>query len=177
MAATVEVLVGVLGRAHGLRGELAVHVKTDEPERRLAPGATVLLGGARSRSVTSARWHSGVLLLGLEGVTDRTAAEALRGQELWARVPADEAPADDDAYYDRQLVGLAVRDAAGAEVGTVAAVLHLPSQDVLEVTTVTGTRLVPFVHELVPTVDLAQGYVQCADVRGLLDDPDDEPRG
>lgn len=175
MARTVEVLVGTLGRPHGLRGELAVHVRTDEPERRLAPGASVLLDGTRERVVASARWHSGVLLLGLVGVTDRTAAEALRGLDLWARVPADEVPADDDAYYDRQLVGLEVRDAAGAAVGTVTSVLHLPAQDVLAVRTSGGERLVPFVTELVPVVDLAGGYLQVADVGGLLSDVDDQP--
>lgn len=174
MADTVEVLVGTLGRAHGLRGELAVHVHTDEPERRLAPGATVLLDGRREATVATARWHSGVLLLGLRGVADRTAAETLRGMDLWARVPADEVPSDEDAYYDRQLVGLEVRDAAGAAVGTIAAVLHLPAQDVLEVRTPSGERLVPFVTDLVPTVDLASGYVQVADVPGLLSDTGDD---
>ncbi len=173
MAQFIEVLVGTLGRPHGLRGEVSVHVRTDEPERRFAPGAMVLLDGTRERRVASARWHSGVLLLGLEGVRDRTAAEDLRGRELWARVPAAEAPAEDDAFYDRQLVGLAVRDARGTQVGTVASVLHLPAQDVLEVATDAGVRLVPFVAELVPTVDLAAGYVAVADVGGLLSDEDD----
>lgn len=169
MARTVEVLVGTLGRPHGLKGELSVHVRTDEPERRFAPGATLFLDATREVTVAGARWHSGVLLLSLRGVTDRTGAEALRGKELWARVPADEVP-DDDAIYDRHLVGLEVRDASGAAVGTIVAVLHLPAQDVLEVRTATGDRLVPFVEALVPTVDLGAGFVEVADVAGLLSD-------
>ena len=68
-----------------------------------------------------------------------------------------ERPADDEEYYDRQLVDLHVLDAGGAEVGRVAHVVHLPEQDLLEVRTPAGVRLVPFVRALVPEVDLAGG--------------------
>ena len=171
MGETVDVLVGTIGRAHGLRGEVSVHVRTDEPERRFTPGASLRVGD-RPRTVASARWHSGTLLLGLEGVTDRTAAEALRGRELWADVPADEAPADEGEYWDRQLVGLEVLDAAGAVAGTLGEVLHLPAHDVLVVRTSGGDRLVPFVSEVVPVVDLEAGHVRVADIGGLLSDED-----
>ncbi|MBB1501117.1 ribosome maturation factor RimM [Propioniciclava sp. MC1683] len=171
MGETVDVLVGTIGRAHGLRGEVSVHVRTDEPERRFTPGASLRVGD-RPRTVASARWHSGTLLLGLEGVTDRTAAEALRGRELWADVPADEAPADEGEYWDRQLVGLEVLDAAGAVAGTIGEVLHLPAHDVLVVRTSGGDRLVPFVSEVVPVVDLEAGHVRVADIGGLLSDED-----
>ena len=171
MGETVDVLVGTIGRAHGLRGEVSVHVRTDEPERRFTPGASLRVGD-RPRTVASARWHSGTLLLGLEGVTDRTAAEALRGRELWADVPADEAPADEGEYWDRQLVGLEVLDAAGAVAGTIGEVLHLPAHDVLVVRTSGGDRLVPFVSEVVPVVDLEAGLVRVADIGGLLSDED-----
>ncbi|MBB1493910.1 ribosome maturation factor RimM [Propioniciclava sp. MC1595] len=171
MGETVDVLVGTIGRAHGLRGEVSVHVRTDEPERRFTPGASLRVGD-RPRTVASARWHSGTLLLGLEGVTDRTAAEALRGRELWADVPAGEAPADEGEYWDRQLVGLEVLDAAGAVAGTIGEVLHLPAHDVLVVRTSGGDRLVPFVSEVVPVVDLEAGHVRVADIGGLLSDED-----
>ena len=171
MGETVDVLVGTIGRAHGLRGEVSVHVRTDEPERRFTPGASLRVGD-RPRTVASARWHSGTLLLGLEGVTDRTAAEALRGRELWADVPADEAPADEGEYWDRQLVGLEVLDAAGTVAGTIGEVLHLPAHDVLVVRTSGGDRLVPFVSEVVPVVDLEAGHVRVADIGGLLSDED-----
>ena len=171
MGETVDVLVGTIGRAHGLRGEVSVHVHTDEPERRFTPGASLRVGD-RPRTVASARWHSGTLLLGLEGVTDRTAAEALRGRELWADVPAGEAPADEGEYWDRQLVGLEVLDAAGAVAGTIGEVLHLPAHDVLVVRTSGGDRLVPFVSEVVPVVDLEAGHVRVADIGGLLSDED-----
>lgn len=169
MGQTVEVLVGTLGRAHGLRGEISVNLRTDEPERRFAAGVAVLIGG-RPREVAALRWQAGTLLVRFDGVTDRTGAEALRGEEVWARVPADEAPQADGEFYDRQLLGVQVRDAAGEVVGSVARVLHMPAQDVLVVRSASGERLVPFVSELVPVVDLAAGFVQVADVRGLLDD-------
>ena len=73
MGDTVDVLVGTIGRAHGLRGEVSVHVRTDEPERRFVPGARLRVGG-KPRTVASSRWHSGTLLLALEGGTDRTAS-------------------------------------------------------------------------------------------------------
>ena len=174
MADNVNVLVGTIGRAHGLRGEVSVNVRTDEPERRFAVGAEVEAhakpGATRTLTVRTARQHSGTLLVGFDGVTDRTGAEALRGLELWVSVPADEAPADDGAFYDRQLVGLEVRDHTGRRVGQVREVLHLPAHDTLAVVTSDGERLVPFVEALVPVVDMDAGYVQVADVGGLLRD-------
>lgn len=172
MGELVDVLVGTIGRAHGLRGEVTVHVRTDEPERRFVPGATLRVGG-RARRLASLRWHSGTLLLAFEGDTDRTAAEALRGQEIWVDVPADEAPAAEGEYWDRQLVGLQVLDAQGSVVGTIGEVLHLPAHDVLVVRTPGGERLVPFVSEIVPVVDLDAGHVQVADIGGLLSDEGD----
>lgn len=172
MGELLDVLVGTIGRAHGLRGEVTVHVRTDEPERRFQRGARLKVGD-RTRAVASMRWNSGTLLLGFEGIIDRTGAERLRGQELWVGVPADEAPSAEGEFWDRQLVGLAVRDAQGATVGTIKEVLHLPAHDVLVVTMPGAERLVPFVSQIVPVVDVAAGYVQVADVGGLLSDEDE----
>lgn len=170
----VEIVVGVIGRAHGIRGEVSIDVRTDEPELRFAVGA--VLRGERDRTpftVTSARDHSGRLLLTFAELADRTAVEAVRGTRLVVDVAEDAFPEEEGTYYDRQLVGLGVLDHAGVSVGTVTAVLHLPAQDTLEVRTETGVRLIPFVTALVPVVDLAAGTVQLADVPGLLvDEPD-----
>jgi 16S rRNA processing protein RimM len=150
---------------------VAIELRTDEPDRRFAPGE-VLRGEGESRSftVSSARYHSGRLLVTFAEITDRTAAEAVRGTRLVVSVPADELPEAEGEFYDRQLVGLRVLDASGADVGAVAAVVHLPAQDALEVLTADGPRLVPFVTALVPEVDLAAGHVRLADVPGLLFD-------
>ena len=171
MSEQVEVTVGRFGRAVGIRGEIAVELRTDEPARRFAKGATMLLGeGRKPVELADVRWNRGKLVIALVGYPDRTAVEALNGELLRTRVPADERPSEPDEYFDRQLVGLAVLNAAGERVGSVAEVLHLPAQDVLQIDTPDGERLVPFVSALVPVVDLATGYVQLADVEGLLEE-------
>ena len=170
MAEMVDVVVGIAGRAHGIRGDLSIDVKTDEPERRFVTGTVLALTDGRRLTVASVRWHRGRLLVAFRGVEDRTAAEKLTGQRLFASVPADEQPSEPGEYFDRQLVGLRVRDHAGAEVGVVVAVEHPPAQDLLVVDVAGQRRLVPFVEALVPTVNLAEGYLRLAEVGGLLED-------
>lgn len=171
MADTVEVVVAVVGRAHGVRGEVNLTLRTDEPDRRFEPGRTLLVEGLdRVLTVTSKHWSAGHLQVVFAEVGDRNDAEALRGAILLARVLRDEEPEQDDEFYDRELVGLAVLDSRGHQVGTVGEVLHLPAQDVLSVSTGTGERLVPFVCALVPQVDTVAGTVRLADVPGLVDD-------
>ncbi len=165
-------VVGRLGRPHGLRGELTVELRTDEPERRLAPGAELATEPAAAGPLTvrSARWHGDRLLLAFDGVGDRTAAEGLRGVLLQAEVDPDTVPEDPEEYYDHQLVGLAVHDQDGTFLGTVGEVVHLPGQDLLAVRREDGRReaLVPFVAEIVREVDPATGVV-VAPPPGLLE--------
>jgi 16S rRNA processing protein RimM len=168
------VVVGVIGRAHGVRGEVAVELRTDEPERRFAPGQVLSEeGGSRIFTVRSVRDHSGRLLVKFAELDDRAAAEAVRGTLLIATVERDERPAEPQTFYDRQLIGLKATSPDGVEVGIVSSVLHLPAQDLLEIETATGTRLVPFVAALVPEVDLEAGRLTVADIAGLLDDRND----
>jgi 16S rRNA processing protein RimM len=170
----VEIIVGVIGRAHGVAGEVVVEVRTDEPERRFAPGQVLgEEGGSRLFTVRSVRDHSGRLLIKFAEVADRTSAEAVSGTLLTATAEADERPAEPETFYDRQLIGLKATTPDGVEVGTVSSVLHLPAQDVLDVDTATGSRLVPFVAALVPEVDLEAGRLTIVDIAGLLDDRDD----
>jgi 16S rRNA processing protein RimM len=171
----LEVVVGIVGRAHGLRGDVAVDLRTDEPDVRFAPGSVLGTEGTSSRlTVASMRdGAAGRLVVRFVEAPDRTAAEGLRGRVLTATVDVLDRPAGDDPeeFYDRQLRGLRVIDASGHEVGVVSDVIHLPSQDMLAVTTEAGERLVPFVSDLVPTVDLATGTAQLSRAAdGLLDD-------
>ena len=174
-------VVGRIGRAHGLRGEVLVDVRTDEPEARMAPGAVLATdpGTAGPLTIAAGRVHSGRLLLHFAGVTDRTGAEALRGVLLLADVDPDARPQDDDEWYDHQLVGLDVVRADGAAVGEVREVLHLPGHDVLAVTRPDGSEvLVPFVSEIVPEVDVEANRLVVTPPPGLLDpldDPLDDP--
>jgi 16S rRNA processing protein RimM len=170
----LDTLVGVIGRAHGVHGEVAVDLRTDEPERRFAPGQILLdEGGTRSFTVRSARNHSGRLLVSFAEVVDRAGAEAVRGMLLTAAVEPDERPAAPAEFYDRQLIGLRAATPEGAEVGRVRSVLHLPAQDILEIETADGPRLVPFVAALVPDVDLEAGRLTVVNLTGLLDDQED----
>lgn len=167
----IEVVVGVIGRPHGIRGEVAVEPRTDEPDRRFAPGQVLRAERGRARfTVRSARQHSGRLLVGFDELADRTAAERARGTVLVADVSAEERPGHREEYFDRQLIGLRVVDRTGAERGRVAGVEHPGAQDLLRIDTPTGTRLVPFVADLVPDVDLAAATLTVADLPGLLDD-------
>ncbi|MDO5067156.1 MAG: ribosome maturation factor RimM [Propionibacteriaceae bacterium] len=169
MADLVEVIVGVVGRPHGIRGDVHIDLRTDEPGRRFTPGSGLRLASGRMIHIERLRWDRGRLIVAFTEHPDRTAVETLRGQKLMVDVPADELPSEPEEYFDRQLVGLRVRDAAGAEVGTITEVLHLPAQDCLSVRTPDGDVLIPFVKALVPVVDLAEGFVQVAEVAGLLE--------
>jgi 16S rRNA processing protein RimM len=170
----VNTVVGVIGRPHGVRGEVAVELRTDEPERRFAIGQVLLEeGGTRQFTVRSVRNHSGRLLVSFAELVDRAGAEAVGGMLLTAAVEPDERPAAAGEFYDRHLIGMRATTPEGAEVGTVRSVLHLPAQDILEIETATGPRLVPFVEALVPDVDLEAGRLTVVNLTGLLDDRED----
>jgi 16S rRNA processing protein RimM len=168
----VLLVVGRLGRPHGLRGELTVEVRTDEPELRLRPGAVLQTEpeGAGPLTVDTARWHGGRLLVGFAGVVDRGRAEALRGVLLQADVDPRARPSDPEEFYDHQLVGLAVVTVEGTTVGEVEQVVHLPGQDLLAVRREhRAPALVPLTLALVPEIDLAGRRVVIAPPPGLLD--------
>lgn len=170
MPDTIEVIVGRIGRANGVRGAVSIDVRTDEGRRRFTAGARLRRSSGGELQIDTVTWRQGRLLLTFVGHTDRNAAEALRGETLLTDVPAAELPSEPDEYFDRHLIGLRVLDADGTEVGTVTDVLHMPAQDVLQIDTPAGERLVPFVSALVPEVSLAAGTVTLAPVGGLLED-------
>lgn len=174
MADQVDVVVGVLSRAHGIKGEVNIELRTDEPGRRFQRGARfVVAEQGRTLTIESVRWAGERLLVRFEELPDRTAVEAARGWVLTAKVDADELPEDDDEFYDRQLVGLRALNSRGQQVGVVTEVIHLPAQDLLAIDVAGVERLVPFVEALVPHVDLAGGTLTVADVEGLLSESDD----
>ncbi len=172
----MDAVVGRIGRAHGIRGEVGVEVRTDAPAVRFAAGAVLRLpdGGRPALTVLSTRRHGDRLLVRFADIVDRTQAEALRGQELVADVGTDEPPTDPDEFYDAQLVGLTMRTTSGDVVGTITEVQHRPAQDLLVVRSADRVHLVPFVTALVPDVDLAGGTVTVEPVPGLLGDERDD---
>lgn len=185
----MELMIGRVIKSHGIRGEVVVDATTDEPELRFAVGE-VLDGrqGNKQRDLTVAtvRPHQGRLLVKFEEVPDRTAADSLRGMRFMAAplVPDD----DDDAYYDHELIGLRVlnvgavseeeahaRAYEGAEpepedIGEVTSVVRGPAHRLLEITLdAGGETTVPFVHAIVPIVDLDNEAIVITPPEGLLD--------
>ena len=169
----MQLVVGRIGRAHGIGGEVSVEVRTDSPDLRFAVGATVDTDPPERGplTVTRARWHAGRLLLAFEEVTDRSAAEALRGTLLVADSSTSPAVEEDgDEYWDHELVGLRAVTVGGDALGEVTEVLHPPGGDLLVVRRADATELlVPFVRAIVPTVDVAAGHVVVDPPEGLLE--------
>ncbi|HXV94766.1 MAG TPA: ribosome maturation factor RimM [Pseudonocardia sp.] len=170
-----ELLVGVVVRPHGLRGELVVDVRTDSPEERFAPGAVLAArrpGSTGRLTVESARPHSGRLLVRFAEAADRTAVEDLRGTRLFVQA-ADLRPTEDpDEFHVHQIEGLRAELEDGTVVGTVREVVHGPAGELLVLARPGLTdALVPFVSAIVPTVDLDGGRIVLTPPEGLLDLP------
>jgi 16S rRNA processing protein RimM len=171
MSTDEYVVVGRIGRAHGLRGEVSVEPRTDEPERRFAPGAVLGAMGRvtwSSLTVVASRTHQGRLLVSFEEIVDRTSAESARGTELTVVVDADESPEDPEEFYDHQLVGLRIETPQGDVVGELVRIEHHGAQDLLVIGTARGEVLFPFVTALVPEVDVDGGRIVVDDTPGLL---------
>ncbi|MDR0989758.1 MAG: ribosome maturation factor RimM, partial [Propionibacteriaceae bacterium] len=127
-----DIAVGVIVKAHGIRGEVVVDVRTDTPDQRFAPGAQLQLDrGHEELTVVSTRWHHGRLLVSFAGLTDRTAAEALAGAVLTIEADPDETTDDPNEFYDHQLVGVRAETVTGEDIGPVIEVLHVPGQELL----------------------------------------------
>ncbi|MFV0373043.1 ribosome maturation factor RimM [Microbacterium sp.] len=181
--ARTQLRVGRLVKAHGLKGALKLELYTDEPDRRFAPGAAFTLQvpdtspwSGKTVTVREFRWMNSHPVVFLEGIDDRTAAESIVRAILWIDADPD-APAEDEAWYDHQLVGLRVFR-GDDEVGSVVRVDHLPAQDLLIVRPAgTDTEvLVPFVKAIVPLVDIGAGRVEVTPPPGLFEAvPDDAP--
>jgi 16S rRNA processing protein RimM len=161
------VVVGRIGPAHGLRGEVFVEPRTDEPERRFATGVR-LQSADRSLTVAASRLHSGRWVVRFEEIADRNAAESARGTELSVAIDAAERPDDPEEFYDHQLVGLRVETVAGEVVGELERVEHNAAQDLLIIRTPEREVLFPFVTALVPEVDVPGGRIVIDDRPGLL---------
>jgi 16S rRNA processing protein RimM len=149
----MRLLVGRIGRAHGIAGEATIEVRSDEPQLRFAIGARVQTDTRGDLTITSHRLHNGTLLLGFVGVTDRNGVEALRDTLLYADVDITEQSAPNE-YHVMQLIGCQAFLESGELFGELTDVLNLPGQDVLSIATASGEVLIPFVQQLVPHVDV-----------------------
>ena len=170
----MQLVIGRISRPHGVRGEVIVDVRTDDPGPRFAAGSVIATEPATAGplSVTRSRWHSGRLLVQFKGFEDRTGADTLRGVMLLVDSAELEDVDDPDEFRDHQLIGLRVQTVAGEQIGTVSDVLHY-GQDLLVVAGSgdrTGSEImIPFVAAIVPVVDLDAGELRVDPPTGLLD--------
>ncbi len=165
-SSTEQVLVGRVGRPHGLDGTVYVWPDTDDPHR-FVPGARFLVAGRGEMEVERTRTHLEKVFVKFVKVSDRASAEKLRGAELFIE-ERQRRPLDSEEYWPDQLEGLAVRTPSGDLVGRVRGVEWATAQHRLVVETQAGLAEVPFVDELVPSVNLEEGYLTLADLPGLL---------
>ena len=166
-----DITVGRIGPPRGVRGHLFVQPMTDTPEERFAAGSVLRTEPAEAGPLTVAEMSTagGKLVIHFDGVQDRAGAQALRGVRL-VIAPADRGPIEDpDEFYDTDLVGLSARSVTGTDLGAVREVLHAGGANYLVLDVAGVERLIPFVAALVPTVDVAAGFVEIDPPDGLFD--------
>lgn len=169
----MELAVGTIAGPNGLRGEVGVVVRTDDPRARFVAGAAFVARAPKGSSaelteltVARSRWQGEKLMVAFVGHETREAAEALRGIELLVEADASD---ETDAWYPHELVGLRAVTMTGESLGTVVGLTHLPAHDLLEVKEPSGIKtLVPFVKQIVPTVDVAKGMIVVTPPGGLF---------
>jgi 16S rRNA processing protein RimM len=167
--------VGRLVKAHGLKGALKLELYTDSPDQRFRAGQELELQVpetsewfGKTIKVAELRFYNQSPVLFLEGIQDRSQAETLVKAILLIETDLEQLPEDPEAWYDHQLVGLTAL--VGDEVvGKVIRVDHLPAQDLLAIETSNGEVLVPFVKQIVPSVDIQKGQVVLTPPAGLFE--------
>lgn len=163
-------IVGRIGRVHGVRGEVTVEVRTDSPEERFQVGTQIATDPAKfgPLTITGQRWHNGILLLTFEGVSDRGAAEKIKNVLLMAEVDISES--DTDEFHVQLLIGSTIELVDGTVLGTIDDVLTTKGQNLLSFIRGGNQVLIPFVKAIVPTVDIAARKVVITPPEGLIDE-------
>jgi 16S rRNA processing protein RimM len=173
-----HVLMAVIGAAHGIKGELRVKAFTGDPLALSGYGPLFAKDGRRI-DILDIRPQGTVVVARFKGISDRSAAEALTGTELFVDRAILASDLDDEEFYHADLVGLAVVNEQGTQIGKVAAVLNFGAGDILEING-PGLKgvLVPFTKAAVPTVDLAARTMRIDTIAAGLagdEDGDHEP--
>lgn len=181
------VQMAVIGAPHGIKGEVRVKTFTADP-LALGDYGPLFAEDGRAFDVVDIRPANTVVVVRFKQIRDRNAAEALTGTELFVDRSALPDESEEGEFYHADLVGLAVRDETGAEIGKVAAVQNFGGGDILELA-MAGRKgvLIPFTQAAVPVVDVTGGFIEIDTVAaGLIDedeagaegfDPEQRPRG
>jgi 16S rRNA processing protein RimM len=174
----MQVVVGRLGRPHGVKGEINIEVLTDDPQKRFSVGSKLIIQNKNKElTVKTMRLHTKKLLVFFEEIPDRNLAEEYKGSYLAIELDESEIPQDGDEFYDDQLIGLSAFSQKRELFGEVVDIIHGTAQDLLVIKTPDKTDvLVPFVDEIVPTIDLAKKEIILTPPNGLFDDSAIEAR-
>ena len=163
----MQLVVGRIGRAHGILGEATIEVQTDDPEIRFKVGNKLTLDDGRQLTIRSSRWHNQILLLAFDGVADRNQIEELRDKSISSDVDLGSlAPGE---YHFQQLIGCEVFQQTGELVGTVDEIVKLPGQDLLSVRRTAGQVLIPMVKQIIIEIDVLAKKIVVNPPEGLLD--------
>jgi 16S rRNA processing protein RimM len=163
----LQLVVGRIGRAHGVLGEATIDVQTDDPDLRFKVGSKLTLDSGQELTIKSSRWHNQILLLGFEGVDDRNQIEALRDQLISSQVDLSAlAPGE---YHYQQLIGCQVYLQNNDLVGQVSEVVKLPGQDLLSVDKNGSQVMIPMVKQIIISIDVLEKKIVVNPPEGLLD--------
>ena len=163
----MQLVVGRIGRAHGVLGEATIDVQTDDPDLRFKVGSKLTLDSGQELTIKSSRWHNQILLLGFEGVNDRNQIESLRDQLISSQVDLSAlAPGE---YHYQQLIGCQVYLQNNELVGQVSEVVKLPGQDLLSVDKNGSQVLIPMVKQIIISIDVLAKKIVVNPPEGLLD--------
>ena len=163
----MQLVVGRIGRAHGVLGEATIEVRTDEPEQRFIVGGKLTTSSGRELTIKSTRWHNQILLLSFEGINDRDQIETLKDELISSNVDfSNLAPGE---YHYQQLLGAQVFLQNGELVGNVTDIVALPGQDLLAVDYLGREVLIPMVRAIITNIDIANKKIEINPPEGLLD--------
>ncbi len=163
----MQLVVGRIGRAHGVLGEATVQVQTDDPDVRFKVGAKLSLDNGKDLTIRSARWHNQILLLAFDGIIDRNQIEELRDQMISAEV--DITSLSPGEYHYQQLLGCQVFLQSNQLIGEVDEIVKLPGQDLLSVAKNGKKVLIPMVKKIIISIDVSAKKIVVDPPEGLLD--------
>ena len=163
----MQLVVGRIGRAHGVLGEATIEVQTDDPDIRFQVGNKLTLDDGRELTIRSSRWHNQILLLAFDGIADRNQIEELRDQLISSDVDLGSlAPGE---YHFQQLIGCEVFQQNGELIGKVDEIVKLPGQDLLSVNRAGAQVLIPMVKQIIIEINVLAKKIVVNPPEGLLD--------
>lgn len=162
------IAIGHIDTAFGVRGEVKVTLATDFPERYRTLETVYVGSEARPMRLLGSRPHQGGMLVHLEGIDDRDAAQSLQGQ--WLQVPlVDLITLEEGEHYMFELIGMSVRTTDGRELGVVEEMLSTDANEILVVHGDSGEILIPYINDVIAQEDLFKGEIVVHPIPGLLD--------